>query len=165
MVLKSYIQDAMARMISRTDTTTDPDGCWYLITPRTYLGYGNFTLNGKNMGAHRASYKIFCGDTTPGMDVDHICHTRENCDGGPTCRHRLCVRPSHLQLITHHENVLRGHATVTKRPKKDVCFRGHEYTEANTYTWFNNKLNRETRGCKACRAHAQRACTRRRNAQ
>lgn len=163
MVLKSYIRDDMARLISRTDTVSDPDGCWYFNGKPSEWGYGSFTLNGKSIGAHRAAYQIFCGPTSEGMDVDHICHTRENCHGGTTCKHRLCVRPSHLQLITHHENVLRGHAAVTKRTKKDVCFRGHEYTSENTYTWFNKKLNRDTRGCKACRAYVQRQCTIRRN--
>ncbi len=87
--------------------------CW-IWTAFSNRGYGTFRLNGRMIYAHIASYKIVNGEYDQNFDVDHL------------CRVTLCVNPSHLEPITHRENVLRGASS------KQFCSKGHLFDEANT---------------------------------
>lgn len=70
------------------------DDCWFWIGARaSFDGYGSIRFQGKNMSAHRASYMLYKGPIPPGM---YVCHT---CDTPP------CVRPEHLFLGTHTDNM------------------------------------------------------------
>ena len=66
-------------------------GCWKWQA-RSSSGYGMFSLNGKSRGAHRASFALANGPIPDGLYVDHICHNT------------MCVRPSHLRLVTPKQN-------------------------------------------------------------
>jgi predicted XRE-type DNA-binding protein len=72
-------------------------GCLLWTGAKNSLGYGNFSYryNGKYVfvGAHCFSYSAFVGDIPEGMWVLH------SCDNPP------CVRPDHLFLGTHHDNM------------------------------------------------------------
>src|SRR5690554_1231498 len=73
----------------------DPEtGCmeWTASKPR---GYGNFGLNGQVLRAHRISYSLCVGPIPQGLEIDHL------------CRNRSCVRPDHLEAVTHSENMRR----------------------------------------------------------
>lgn len=64
-------------------------------------GYGMIGLGGRGAGneyAHRLAYMWAHGlDELPaGHHVDHL------------CRNRRCVKPAHLELVTHGENIRRG---------------------------------------------------------
>lgn len=68
--------------------------CWEWQGART-LGYGRFTLQGgaSSSLAHRISWQLENGRIPDGLDVLH------KCDNPP------CVRPDHLFLGTHQDNM------------------------------------------------------------
>lgn len=70
--------------------------CWVWTAGCTRDGYGKVWHEGRAVGAHRAVYVILVGPIPPGMTLDHL------------CRRITCVRPSHMEIVTHEENVRRG---------------------------------------------------------
>lgn len=124
-----------------------PDECWPwvggYIDPH---GYGRLDLTKRQPKlAHRLAYFLAVGEFTG--DLDHTCHSRDTeCAGGPTCLHRRCVNPAHLEPVTRGENVRRGTARITACPK------GHVYDEANTSRRKNGH-----RLCRRCARDAMRA--------
>lgn len=110
------------------------DGCW-LWQGATDGGarYGSFLYEGRVQRAHRVSLAL-AGTTVPDdMDVDHL------------CRVTLCVRPDHLEVVTHRTNVLRGESLQAINATKTHCPAGHPYDEANTYVMPGGG-----RACRAC---------------
>lgn len=83
----------------------------------------------KDAGAHRVAYEEIMGPVPEGLELDHLCRTRS------------CVNPSHLEPVTHRENMNRGDV-ATRR--KTHCPKGHPYDEENTgiYNGYRN--------CRAC---------------
>jgi len=76
--------------------------------------------NGKNWRAHRFSFTLHLGEIPDGLELDHL------------CKNKLCVKPDHLEAVTHAENVRRGNAGKWQR-EKTHCPQGHPYSEENTY--------------------------------
>lgn len=62
--------------------------------------------------AHRFSWFLANGPVPEGLELDHTCHTSDaECE--PTdCRHRRCINPDHLEVVTHAENTRRRAARV-----------------------------------------------------
>ena len=74
---------------------TKSDGCWiYTGMPGKAHRYPSFGWQGKKIKAHRFSWWLAHGDIPAGMEVCHKCDVTR------------CVRPDHLFVGTHHENML-----------------------------------------------------------
>lgn len=90
------------------DQTTD---CWHWKYRTDRDGYGRIAFGGGvKEEAHRVSYEVFVGPIPVGMQLDHVCHTRDpRCPGGRACLHRRCVNFAHLAPVTLLRNVELGH--------------------------------------------------------
>lgn len=73
--------------------------CWPWVGAKNSRGYGQVTLPGHRTAslAHRVVYEWLVSPIPEGLEIDHLC-----------CN-RLCVRPDHLEPVTHRENLARGH--------------------------------------------------------
>ena len=111
-------------------------GCWIWIYGKTSRGYGTLKINGKQIYAHRASYKEFIGDIPEGMLICHHCDTP------------LCVNPKHLFSGTCKDNHQdRERKKRGSNSKKIHCPKGHEYIKDNIYRIVNNPTYRRCRQC------------------
>ncbi len=75
----------------------DLGSCWLWLASCRPNGYGQFAVTVTRIrGAHRFSYESMIGTIQDDLELDHL------------CRVRSCVRPTHLEPVTHLENVRRG---------------------------------------------------------
>jgi hypothetical protein len=96
----------------------DPSGCLLWTGKINRHGYGVVMVDGKRLGVHRVMYEMFVGPIPDGLELDHLCHTRDlGCLGGKTCLHRRCASPAHLEPVTTRENVLRGKRRYMERKR------------------------------------------------
>lgn len=133
MARPSY-REPFARL--RSAYVVDSAGCWVWQRRLNPGGYGEFSLRGVRMGAHRASYLMHKGAIPKRHDIDHLCRTR------------ACVNPDHLEAVTRGENLRRGEGGQWNR-ETERCPQGHPYDDFNTYV-----DPRGWRGCRACRREA-----------
>lgn len=114
---------------------SDLGPCW-LWTGAT-SGNGRYGCFGATPGAtvrsHRFSFEEANGPLADGDEPDHLCKVT------------LCVRPTHLEAVTHRENVLRGNSFAAVNAVKTQCINGHPYTPETTRTMKNGG-----RQCVAC---------------
>lgn len=123
-------------------------GCILRTVGIDHDGYGLIReSHGRTRRAHRVAYEILIGPIPAGLQLDHLCHTRDlSCPGGNECLHRRCINPHHLEPVTSRENTARG-----GNSRKTHCANGHEFTPANT------RIEQGKRSCRACnRAEAAR---------
>lgn len=122
-----------------------PEDCWPWLGSLDAYGYGQFRpQRGVSSKAHRYAYEILVGPPPP--VIDHSCHTFSNCAGGPTCPHRRCCNPAHMQASTTAENALRGTGPQAMNARKLRCPEGHPYD----YEWTDRR-GRVHRDCQQCR--------------
>lgn len=129
-------------------------GCWqYAGAPNPVNGYCAITIRGKGSPVHRVAYEIFIGPIPEGMEIDHLCHTRDlDCPGGIDCPHRRCVNPEHLEPVTRTENNRRSLSPSAINRRKTHCTKGHEFTPENTVirTTQSPTGPKRHRACREC---------------
>ncbi len=118
--------DAVGKFWLKVHIVDDIDSCWEWLGSKEVHGYGRVGVGGTSRPAHRVAYCIESGGAVPpGLEIDHI------------CRNRGCVRPSHLEAVTHAENMRRAR-TAGLGP----CASGH-----NNWIWYRGYAS-----CKTCRS-------------
>lgn len=124
----------------------DPDGCWLWTAAQDGNGYGAFWAGTYTEGGHPRVVKAYRwawedehGPVPEGLELDHL------------CRVTLCVRPSHLEAVTHAENVARGRLGQPR----EVCPQGHLYAEHG----FVDSAG--ARRCRPCHRDTSREASRR----
>jgi hypothetical protein len=80
------------RAESRRIIVGEPDDCWRFQGATNEGGYGHFSVNGREVRAHRIVYQDFIGPIPDGKEIDH------------RCRNRACCNPKHLRLVTNKQN-------------------------------------------------------------
>lgn len=141
---------------------TGTAGCW-LWPGLLSDGYGRPAINGRSEFLHRYLWARTVGPIPEGMQLDHLCHTtaldRGECAGGPTCEHRRCANPAHMEVVPLRVNVERGNGLAAINAAKTWCDSGHEFTLANTIIRNSGRRagNRECRECQRSRNRAYRA--------
>jgi DNA-binding XRE family transcriptional regulator len=114
------------------------EGCWTYSGYCTPAGYGQVNANGfRNAFAHRVVWQELVGPVPPGMHFDHL------------CRNRACCKPAHLEVVTRAENLRRGNGVSGLNSRVQICPRGHDYDETNTYFRPDGK----GRDCRTCRSN------------
>ncbi len=88
------------RFWAKVDKSSD---CWVWTASLDDKGYGQLGVDKRPLRAHRISYRIQHGEIPDGLHVLH------HCDNPP------CVRPDHLFLGTHADNMA------------DMCKKGRHY--------------------------------------
>lgn len=147
---------ALQRFFAKVSVTSD--GCWLWTARVRPDGYGSFRWGSKMVLAHRLSYLIFRTDIAAGLELDHLCHTRDEACPGGTCLHRQCVNPEHLEPVSHRINALRGRSETANNAVKSHCDRGHAFDAGNTYVRIDG--HRQCRRCEADRKARERAAKR-----
>ena len=77
------------------------ESCWTLEVKQIHTWvnrehYSIFCASPRNRYfAHRVAYELTYGRIPEGKEVDHL------------CRNKACVNPSHLEAVSHRENMLR----------------------------------------------------------
>lgn len=122
----------------------DDYGCWLWTVTCSSWGYGAWMAGRRSLkrtwpvatsSAYRLAYIDFVGLVPEGYQLDHL------------CRVRCCVNPSHLEVVTQRENILRGEGTGARHARQTHCKRGHEFTLENTRVRPSRPRRRECRVC------------------
>ena len=113
--------------------------CWLWTASCHPSGHGQFNVHQDGetvMGAHRWAFRFVVGCLPrSGLVLDHLCFTP------------ACVNPSHLEPVTPRLNTVRGTSPPAHHAAQEMCSRGHQYTDGNTYI----KPSDGSRDCRICR--------------
>jgi hypothetical protein len=139
--LKRYVRGAGAQFAEYVEKDGPiPAGrpelgpCWLWTGRKSKLGYGVVSVGGRMQYAHRWVYEQNIGPIPEDREPDHL------------CRNPGCVNyESHLELVTHQDNVLRGESPPAHFARREACSKGHKFTPENTFIRRDN-----SRGCRTC---------------
>ena len=120
------------------------EGCWLWTRGKHSLGYGTFWDGTRLVKAHRFAYELLIGPVPEGLELDHL------------CRNPTCVRPDHLEAVTHRENMRRGMSPAWALHNTNTCKRGHSLGDA-----YVRKSG--GRVCRTCTLEYQKAVYERKN--
>lgn len=135
---KPNCRGTVSERFDRSTTHTD-NGCIVWTAYVAPDGYARFWARGRKWVAHRFAWIEAHGEIPEGHDVDHL------------CRNRRCVNLDHLEVVTHRENIVRGHGPrlISERAARVThCRRGHPYDQENTR--WRTKDGCRYRQCRAC---------------
>lgn len=127
----------LKRFLSRVNRT---ETCWLwggYIAPH---GYGAFTVDSRNIRAHKWIYEQTYGPVAPGLFVCHRCNVK------------ICVNPAHLYIGTPKQNsrdAVRDGRYTAWRP---LCKNGHPFSGDNLYTYTTSD-GASRRECRICRTN------------
>jgi hypothetical protein len=111
--------------------------CWIWTgskMPRARCPYGMFCIERGRPGmVHKWLYEYVYGPVAHGMELDHL------------CRQSLCVNPTHLEPVSHRENVRRGASMI----KRSHCKRGHSFSLSNTLL-YASPSGGQRQQCREC---------------
>lgn len=125
-------------------SAASPNGCLLYTGTLNNRGYGQISVDGAPMLAHRAIYELTAGPIPDGMALDHTCHNQDaSCMGGDSCLHRRCINVEHLEPVTGAENTRRGKSWAINGTKTH-CPQGHPYDITNTHLYDGRRY------CRAC---------------
>lgn len=125
----------LARFWAKVNKT---ETCWLWTASKKPKGYGEFSVDGSLVYAHRFAYEAVVGPIPAGLTLDHLCRVRH------------CVNPTHLEAVTNRENNLRGESQSAAHARKTRCPQGHEYAGENLIVY------RGARQCRECRNRRKR---------
>lgn len=144
----------LERLMARVNKESQPPAyrpdlapCWIWTGYCAPSGHGHITLSAEEGRAlvHRVTYMAVNGTVPEGLELDHL------------CRVPACCNPSHLEAVTHGENVRRGRAGDAVRERaaaRTHCVNGHAY-EGDNYRIT-------TAGRRRCRVCARKWASRKR---
>jgi hypothetical protein len=98
--------------------------CWEW-TGNFTNGHGRWQHDGRTQSAHRVAYLLTYGSIPASLHIDHL------------CKNVLCVRPDHLEAVTHNENMRRQSWSLDRRRQRHAVLnaqRGGTYTESYELT-------------------------------
>ena len=113
------------------------NGCWDWLGDEKRR-YGRVFIDGKRPSAQRYIYEWFMGSVPEGLELDHLCENKH------------CVNPTHLEPVTHAENVrrwFRAHA-------KPTCPHGHPWVRGS---YRMQGVTKVCRVCEVARSRRRRA--------
>jgi hypothetical protein len=129
MLPESSVRTFMNKFIAQ------PNGCWKWLGKPDRDGYGEFHSNYlKTKRAHRIAYELLCEPIPQGLVIDHLCLNRK------------CVNPTHMEIVTNKQNVLRGTGFTAQNAKKTHCLKGHDLSKTGRI------YARNMRQCMVCNA-------------
>ncbi len=147
-----FVQVGVGSSQGRIGYLVGEDGCWSWVG-HLVNGYAKMTLyepKKHNVRVHRWMWERVNGSIPPGFECHH------------TCGNRVCVNPSHMELLTKKEHVSRHggrRAAILRsqglavaawrvRPLKTHCVWGHPLSGDNLYI---RPSRPSQRNCMACR--------------
>lgn len=125
------------RFWAKVDKSGD---CWIWTGAQTLREYGQIKIDKKSAMAHRIAWQLEVGAIPEGLEIDHL------------CRNHSCVRPEHLEPVTHVENLARSPVMNWSGRKTEThCGHGHLLSAENTYMYPSGR-----KACRICkRSHAK----------
>ncbi len=106
--------------------------CWIWLGGKDKDGYGVICFDRKKRRVHRVMHIFLNGDIPTGMEPDHLCKVT------------ACCNPSHMEIVTQRENVLRSNGPAARNARKTRCKNGHPLVEGNLTA---SNLSRGRRRC------------------
>jgi len=136
LVVENLDNGILERIFSKIEIT---DSCWNWIGNKNGQGYGRVRFRGPKALVYRIMYAWIYGPIpnpkVANRDIPILDHI---------CENKACVNPSHLRLVSHRFNMLRGNSVSSINARKTHCKNGHPLPSTK------NKFGK--RPCKICDA-------------